>query len=79
MPGPTSSVCDAWVMLKVVLYNHDRSTKTKKGGHSNNAAAGAMILIAPYTQFLNLRVFIIYLLRSYILELFFLYHGLTHT
>jgi hypothetical protein len=32
-------------MLKVALYKHDRNTKTMKGGHSNNAAAGAHISI----------------------------------
>jgi hypothetical protein len=58
-------------MLKVALYKHDRNTKTKKGEHSNNATAGAIILIARYTQFPNLHVFIIYLVRSYILEFFF--------
>ncbi len=41
-----SSECYAWVMLKVAGHNYDRNTKTIRGEHNNNTAAGAMILIA---------------------------------
>jgi len=51
-------------MLKVPRHNYNRNTKTKVE-HNNNTAARAMILIARYvTRILNLRVFIIYFVRS---------------
>jgi len=33
-------------MLKVARHNYDWNTKTKKGEHNNNTAAGVMMLIA---------------------------------
>jgi len=54
LPGPASSTCDAWAMLKVARHYYDRNIKTKKGEHNNNIAAGAMILTARYARIPNL-------------------------